>query len=106
MATETATDGPDAEVEVEAGAEAETGAGGKTEVPGLVGEGGILQWMSTGLARLNGRRGEGYVSPRAWAAARRRSVSALLGRPRLRGGSPPGPMADQRGESGAGLSLL
>lgn len=33
-------------------------------------------------------RGGGYVSPRASAAAFRLSVSALLGRPRFRGGSP------------------
>lgn len=54
------------------------------------------------------RRGGGYVSPRASAAALRRSDSALLGRPRFRGGSPLAvtlsELGDKRAE--APLSLL
>lgn len=49
------------------------------------------------------RLGGGYVSPRASAAALRRSVSSLLGRPRLRGGSPGVPSS--RGESWAEVPL-
>ena len=46
---------------------------------GLVGAEGIFILLEPD------RRGGGYVSPRASAAALRRSDSALLGRPRLRG---------------------
>lgn len=52
-------------------------------------------------------RGGGYVSPRASAAALRRSVSALLGRPRFLGGSPKtgfSKLEDKRAE--VPLSLL
>lgn len=54
------------------------------------------------------RRGGGYVSPRASAAALRRSDSALLGRPRLRGGSPLAAMLSVPGDTRADapLSLL
>lgn len=54
-------------------------------------------------------RREGYSSPRASAAAFRRSVSALVGRPRFRGGSPSFPgTASLPGDMGPGepLSLL
>lgn len=71
---------------------------------GLVGDGGIFNLPDPEL------RGGGYVSPRASAAAFRRSVSALLGRPRFLGGSPVADaVVSNRGETCAAdapLSLL
>ena len=66
-----------------------------------MGDGGICSLPDPDL------RGGGYVSPRASAAALRLSVSTLLGRPRLRGGSPPAELSSV-GDScaEAPLSLL
>jgi hypothetical protein len=54
------------------------------------------------------RLGGGYVSPRASAAAFRLSDSALLGRPRFRGGSPRTGILSEPGDNRADapLSLL
>ena len=66
---------------------------------GLVGvEGGFILLEQV-------RLGGGYVSPRASAAAFRLSDSALLGRPRLRGGSPRGGMLSEPGDNRADATL-
>lgn len=74
---------------------------GCSTIAGLFGLDSFLSLPGTDL------RGGGYVSPRASAAAFRRSVSALLGRPRFLGGSFPARFSKLEGKwADAPLSLL